>query len=60
MATRARYGKPNMAALPPELGMRIMKTIRETPPPDFEKMDREVEELEKQMKIEREKHRNGK
>ena len=60
MATSTRYGKPNMAALPKDLGMRIIKTIRETPSPDFNKMHLESVELEKQMKLELEKHTNGK
>ena len=58
MATTTRYGKPNMTGLPKDLGMRIFKTILSTPAPDFEKMHQESMELERQMKIEREKHRN--
>ena len=56
MATSTRFGKPNMTGLPKELGERIFKTILSTPAPDFDKMEQEADELERQMKIEREKH----
>ena len=45
-----RYYKPNMGALEGELGARIMKQIRETPPPDFAKVDREVAEINARMR----------
>ncbi|MBR1598472.1 MAG: hypothetical protein IJ661_06180 [Lachnospiraceae bacterium] len=53
-----RFGKPNLTGLPKDLGLRIFKAILSTPPPDFEKMDWEADELERQMKIELEKHAN--
>lgn len=58
MITTTRFGKPNMTSLPKELGMRIFKTIRSTPAPDFDKMHQESMELMRQMEIERENHRN--
>lgn len=58
MTSSSRFGKPNMANLPKDLGTRIFKTILATPAPDFKKMHEESVELEKQMKLEREKHRN--
>ena len=58
MAATTRYGKPNMTSLPRELGVQIFKTILSTPAPDFEKMEREADKLEQQMKVEREKHKN--
>ena len=59
MAVTTRFGKPNMTGLPKELGVRIFKTILSTPAPDFEKMEHEVDELERQMKLEREKHKRN-
>lgn len=58
MAATTRFGKPNMTNLPRDLGIRIFKTILSTPPPDFEAMEREADELERQMILEREKHKN--
>ena len=58
MATTSRFGKPNMTNLPKDLGVRIFKTILATPAPDFKKMEQEADELERQMMIEREKHKN--
>lgn len=58
MATSMRFGKPNMIGLPKDLGERIFRTILSTPAPDFEKMELEANELERQMKLEREKHKN--
>ena len=57
-ATRSRFGKPNVYAMPPELGKRVLKTIRETPPYDYEKARQESKELHKQIELELEKHRN--
>ena len=45
-----KYYKPNMAALEGELGERIMKHIRETPPPDFTELDREVAEINERIR----------
>ena len=45
-----KYYKPNMAALEGELGARIMKEIRETPPPDFTESDKRVAEIEERMR----------
>lgn len=59
MATTARIGKPNLTGLPKDLGVRIFKTILATPAPDFEKMEQEANELERQMKNEREKHKRN-
>ena len=60
MAATVRIGKPNLTSLPKDLGVRIFKTILATPTPDFDKMEQEADELERQMKKEREKHkRNG-
>ena len=49
-----KYYKPNMAALDGELGARIMKEIREMPPPDFEKLDRECAEFNERIRKARE------
>ena len=44
MANREkRYWKPNMAALPPGVGEKIMKQIAETPPMDMDKINREAD-----------------
>ena len=59
MAVTTRFGKPNMTGLPKELGVRIFKTLLSTPAPDFEKMEHEADELERQMKLEREKHKRN-
>ncbi len=56
MATTDKYGKPNLAGMPKELGNRIIRTIRETPPPDFEKLHKEALDLEKKIIEEREKY----
>lgn len=58
MATSTRFGKPNMTGLPRDLGERIFEIIQSTPAPDFDKMEQQADELERQMKIEREKHKN--
>ena len=58
IASTSRYGKPNMTNLPKDLGVRIFKTILATPAPDFKKMHEESVELERQMMIERDKHKN--
>ena len=58
MASTSRYGKPNMTNLPKDLGVRIFKTILATPTPDFKKMHEKSVELERQMMIERDKHKN--
>ena len=59
MAITTRFGKPNMTGLPKDLGKRIIKTILSTPAPDFEKMEKEADALERQMKLEREKHKRN-
>lgn len=59
MAAAKRFGKPNMTGLPKDMGSRIIKTILSTPAPDFEKMELEANELERQMKLEREKHKKN-
>lgn len=59
MATTTRYGKPNMTGLPKDLGIQIFKTILSTPAPDFEKMHQESAALERRMKEERKKRKNG-
>ncbi len=58
MASTMKFDKPNMTNLPKDLGMRIFRTILSTPVPDFQKMHEESIELERQMMIEREKHKN--
>ena len=58
MASTSRYGKPNMTNLPKDLGVRIFKTILAAPTPDFKKMHEKSVELERQMMIERDKHKN--
>lgn len=60
MALSSRFGKPNMTNIPRDVGERIFRTILSTPPPDWEKMNEEATELERQMLIEREKHKNDK
>ncbi len=57
MATTTEFGKPNMTNLPKDLGTRIFRTILSTPAPDWDKMEQEADELERQMLIEMEKHR---
>ncbi|MBR1629395.1 MAG: hypothetical protein IJ679_09060 [Lachnospiraceae bacterium] len=57
MATITRYGKPNMTGLPKDLGVSIFKTILSTPAPNFHKMEQEADELERKMKMERERHK---
>ena len=52
----ANYKKPNMTGLPKELGMRVFHAILSTPAPDWDKMEREADELEKKMIEERKKH----
>ena len=59
MATARTFGKPCLAGMPPEYGRRIIKHILETPPPDFERLDREVDEWEQKVLAEREKRKNG-
>ena len=58
MTPTTKFGKPNMTNLPKDLGVRIFKTILSTPAPDFQKLHEESVELERQMMIEREKHKN--
>lgn len=60
MTPTTKFGKPNMTNLPKDLGVRIFKTILSTPAPDWEKMEKEANELEQQMMMEREKHKNDK
>ena len=60
MTPTMKFVKPNMTGLPKDLGMRIFRTILSTPAPDWEKMKQEADELERQMLIEREKHKNDK
>ena len=45
-----RYYKPNMAALEGELGARIMKEIREMPPPDFTESDKRIKANSERMR----------
>ena len=49
MATVRRYKKPNMAALPPDIGRRVIEVIRSTPAPDRKKMHEEAMRIEKDM-----------
>ena len=58
MASTTEFGKPNMTNLPKDLDVRIFRTILSTPAPDFQKMHEESMELERQMMIERQKHKN--
>lgn len=44
------YGKPNMAALEGDLGRRIMDVIASTPRPDFTRLDKECEEVNRRMR----------
>ena len=41
-----RFGKPSMTNLPYDLGSRIIKTIMNSPKPDFTEADKEIAELE--------------
>lgn len=41
-----RYTKPNIGALPKEIGKDILMTIMNTPKPDCEKRKKDAEELE--------------
>jgi hypothetical protein len=44
--TVIRYHKPNIGALPKEIGKDILMAIMNTPKPDYEKRKKEAEELE--------------
>ena len=44
-----RYGKPNMADLPPELGRMVIEAIRNSQPFDFSKLDAECERVEREL-----------
>ena len=57
MAQRIRYGRPNMADLPSELGKDIIQQIMSTPAPDRAKMRAESAELRRKIveEMEREK-----
>ena len=52
------YGKPNMANLSGDLGRAIMKQIRNTPSPDWEKMEKEADAIEKRIIAARRKNGN--
>ncbi len=58
MADTVRYGKPCMTNLPPELGRAIFKQILSTPRPDYDAMEAEVRQLEKEI-MEARKHENS-
>ncbi len=45
-----RYWKPNMASLEGELGRRIIAHVRNTPRPDFEKLEAEANAIESRMR----------
>ena len=49
MAESKRYGKPCMTNLPTELGRAIFKQILSTPRPDYDAMEAEVRQLEKEI-----------
>ncbi len=49
MGDSIRYGKPNMANLPADLGAQIIEQILSTPRPDYEKMREEAVQLEREM-----------
>ncbi len=49
MAESTRYGKPCMTNLPTELGRAIFKQILSTPRPDYDAMEAEVRQLEKEI-----------
>ena len=49
MANTTRYGKPNMANLPPKLGKGIITQILNTPAPDRDKLHERARSLEKEM-----------
>ena len=57
MATTT-YAKPCLAGMPRDIGVRILKHIRETPAPDFEKMHQESKEWEQKVIAERKKYRS--
>ena len=46
MATTT-YAKPSLAGMPRDIGVRILKHIRETPAPDFEEMHKKSMEWER-------------
>lgn len=48
-----RFGKPSMTNLPYDLGSRIIKTIMNSPKPDFTEADKEIAELMKRIDEER-------
>ena len=45
-----RDWKPNMAALPPGVGEKIMKQIAETPPMDMDTINREADKVDARLK----------
>ena len=58
MVDTLRYGKPNMANLPPELGRAIIRQIMGTPAPDRKKRKEEADRLEQMMAEELKRHKN--
>ena len=49
MAYTTRFGKPNMANLPPKLGKAIISQILNTPAPNRDTMHERSRNLEKEM-----------
>lgn len=45
-----KYWKPNMASLEGELGRSIIEYIRNTPKPDFARLEAEADEIEARMR----------
>ena len=49
-ANGVKYWKPNMAALEGDLGRSIMEHIRNTPRPDYAKLQAEADEIEARIR----------
>ena len=45
------YGRPNMAAMPRDVGRIVLEAIRNTPPIDYERMHQEAVAWEKNAAI---------
>ena len=59
-STVQQYAKPNMTNLPADLGRKIFKQIQSTKAPDYSKMCRKADRLEKQIALELERVNSGK
>lgn len=58
MARTAMFSRPNMTAMPPDIGRLVFEAIRNTPPIDYAKMHEEAMEWERNAMSMREKRKN--